>query len=484
MALVAGIVMVWPHAQDARFQTTGQNTAQPSNSPEAFQGWWDTRRLGEPYSDKVQGILTFRGNPTRTFYGTGPVPRTKPDELWRYPKSGGLCSISVDETGPSEWCGTGYTGQPAVFEREGRTWVVVGAYDRAVHFLDAASGQPIIPKFTTGDIVKGSVTIDPDGFPLVYSGSRDNYLRVLAFDGTKPRELWKIHANAVKPTLWNDDWDASPLILDDYLFEGGENGQFLIIKLNRAYAPDGSVTVDPKLVFNTPSWDAQLLKDVRDNNVSVEGAATVVGSVVYFANSGGLVQGWDISGLKEGRAPEQVFRFWTGDDTDGSIVADDEGFLYVGSEYERLTATSKTNGQMMKLDPRNPSNPLLWKVDEQHRDGEKKGGIYGSPALYKDLIIWGTNRGEVIGVDRATGAVRWRLNMVRVHMSPVVVDGVLIAGDCRGDLKAWDIANTAAEPQLLWAMKPGSCIESTPAVWKGKLYFGTRGGAVHAFGLR
>ena len=40
------------------------------------------------------------------------------------------------------------------------------------------SPSPIV----TGDIVKGSPTIDPDGFPLVYFGSRDNHLRVVALD--------------------------------------------------------------------------------------------------------------------------------------------------------------------------------------------------------------------------------------------------------------------------------------------------------------
>jgi hypothetical protein len=43
--------------------------------------------------------------------------------------------------------------------------------------------------------------------------------------------------------------------------------------------------------------------------------------VVYFANSGGLVQGWDISDILEGGTHyERVFRFWDGDETDASIV--------------------------------------------------------------------------------------------------------------------------------------------------------------------
>ena len=82
-----------------------------------------------------------------------------------------MCGSSIDQSGEKTWCGTGWTGQPAVFERQGKTWVVFGAYDYAVHFLDAATGRELLPSFRTGDIIKGSVTVDPDGFPLVYTGS-------------------------------------------------------------------------------------------------------------------------------------------------------------------------------------------------------------------------------------------------------------------------------------------------------------------------
>ena len=445
--------------------------------------WSDPATVGQPYGTKVQGLLTFRGNPTRTYYGTGPAPRTTPDEFWRFPGSGGLCSESEDQSGVRVWCGSGWTGQPAVFERGGRTWVVFGAYDRAIHFLDAQTGARILPDFPTGDIIKGSVTVDPDGYPLVYSGSRDNYYRVIAIDRGRPTELWRLSAKAVSPTMWNDDWDGSGLVIDDYLFMGGENGQFHIVKLNRSYAPDGRVRVAPKLVFNAPGWDAQLLRDIGDQNVSIENSVAIHGNTVYFANSGGLVQGWDISGLEEGRKPTRVFRFWTGDDTDASIVIDEAGMLYVGVEYERGTARSKAVGQIIKLDPSRPGNPLVWKVDDR---GSRPAGVWGTPALYQDIAIFDTTGGDVLGIDRATGAVRWRFHLPgnETWQSPVVIDGVLLIGDCLGYLHAYDVTNTTAPPTPLWTLKVGGCIESTPAVWKGRMYFGTRAGAIHALGLR
>jgi outer membrane protein assembly factor BamB len=451
-------------------------------APPPFVGWSDPARVGKPWGDKVPGLLTFRGNPTRTYYGTGPVPRTAPAERWRFPRSGAMCSESVDEHGPSIWCGSGWTGQPAVFERDGRTWVVFGAYDRKVHFLDAATGERILPDFPTGDIIKGSVTVDPDGYPIVYTGSRDNYYRAIAIDRSPPVELWKLSADAVSPTKWNNDWDGAGLIIDDYLFEGGENSQFHIVKLNRGYDAQGKVTVAPQLVFNTPGWDDQQLRDIGHGNVSIENSVAIHGNTVYFANSGGLVQGWDISGLKEGRAPTRVFRFWTGDDTDASIVIDEAGMLYVGSEYEKGSARSKEVGQMMKLDPRRPDNPLVWKLDDRPRF---PAGIWGTPALYQDIAIFDTTGGDVLGVDRMTGAVRWKFSLPggQTWQSPVVVDGVLVIGDCLGDLHAYDIHDTTAAPTPLWTVKVGGCVESTPAVWRGNLYFGTRAGAFHSLGV-
>jgi len=440
----------------------------------------DPASVGKPWGSTVDGLLTFRGNPTRTWYGKGPVP-SSPGVLWRFPDSA-MCAQSSDKGEVRTWCGTGWTGQPAVFEREGRTWVVFGAYDRAVHFLDADSGERILADFPTGDIIKGTVTVDPDGYPIVYTGSRDSYYRALAIDRPEPTELWKLSAHAVSPTLWNDDWDGSGLILRDLLIEGGENSQFHVARLNRAYGGDGLVTVAPSLVFNTPSWDDQLLTDIAGGHeVSVENSVAVWNDTAYFANSGGLVQGWDLSGLRTGTGtPSRVFRFWTGDDTDASVVVDEEGMLYVASEWERHNAWSAAVGQIMKLDPLHPDDPLVWSLKDQVAD---KAGVWGTPALYKDLVLVATYQGKVYGIDRDTGEVRWEQAVPGPLMgSPVVVDGVWIQGGCDGVLRGFDVSDTSTAPTQVWEIALGGCIESTPAVWEGRIYVGTRGGYFFALG--
>jgi len=443
-----------------------------------YTGWVDPESAFQPYyKATVQGLLTFRGNPTRNYYGLGPVP-VAPKVVWQYP-GGAMCSISSDGNETTNWCGNGWTGQPAVFERDGRTWVVFGAYDRAVHFVDATTGQDIIPPFPTGDIIKGSPTIDPDGFPIVYIGSRDNYLRAIAFDRPQPTELWKLHAKDVSPTMWNDDWDGSPLVLNDYLFEGGENSQLHIVKLNRATGADGLVTVAPQLVFNTPGWDDELLANVG-GQVSIEASVTISGNTLWFSNSGGLVQGWDISGLLTGAGPPvRSFRYWTGDDTDATITIDESGFLYGGTEWERHSAQGRAVGQMWKLNPTVPDAPLVW---SQFDNNEAKSGVWGTPAIYGDVVIFTTYSGRLIGVDRATGLIRWEKKLPSPLMaSPAVVDGKLIIGDCAGVVHAYDIGtNTLIDPPEIWQVPLGSCIEATPAVWKGRIYIGTRGGFEYA----
>lgn len=457
----------------------GGDDEETTTTEPPFDGWVDPASVGRPYGADVEGIITFRGNATRTYYGEGPVPRA-PQVAWTFPEAA-MCARSSEGSESRIWCGTGWTGQPSVFERDGRTWVVFGAYDRNVHFVDAATGQRILPDFPTGDIIKGSVTVDPDGFPLVYTGSRDNYLHVVAFDRPQPTELWNLSAEAVSPTLWNDDWDGSPLVIGDYLFEGGENSQFHIVKLNRSYGPDGLVQVNPELVFNTPGWDDELLAALAGQSlpraVSIENSVAISGNTVYFSNSGGLVQGWDLSGLEAGQAPNRTFRFWAGDDTDASIVVDEDGYLYVAAEDERGNARSTELGQIMKLDPRRPDAPVVWATPTVNTGG----GVWATPALHEDLVIVATNGGGVMGIDRMTGVLRWEVDLPGpTWQSPVVVDDVLIEGDCSGTLHGFDVSNTAVAPPELWQIALGGCIESTPAVWRGGIYVGTRSGLFYA----
>ncbi len=452
--------------------TTTTTTLPPSLVPAATVG----QAWGE-----VVGLTMFRGNPTRTFYGSGPVP-DELEVLWRFPEQA-MCGTSPLGGEAIVWCGTGWTGQPVVWERpDGITEVIFGAYDKNIHFVDAETGQRTRPDFFMGDIIKGSVVLDPDGFPLLYAGSRDSRYRIIALDREEPTEVWGLEASAVAG-MWNNDWDSSAAIVNDLLLVGGENSWWFAIKLNRDRDEAGLVTVDPEVVYQTPMWTDELLQAVGKQQ-SVESSTAVFADTAYVANSAGRVVGFDISD-GDWSQDRIVFDFWMGDDVDATIVIDAEGMLYVSSEIDLETTRGKEVGQLVKLDPSRSEDPLVWSIDVPTRD-RVAGGIWATPALRDSVLYAATNTGDLLAVDTADGKILWS-DSVGTHAwsSPLVVDDtLLLAIDCEIDsgFRAYDITDpTAPVPQ--WESRvTGGCIESTPAMWNGRVYVGSRDGFFYALG--
>jgi hypothetical protein len=428
---------------------------------------------------RVRGVLTFRGNERRTFHGTGPVGAAA-EIAWSYPQRA-MCGKSSEYGEVRTWCGTGWVGQPVVFERAGRTWLAFGAYDHQFHFLDAVTGEALLEPLPTGDIAKGMLTVDPDGYPLLYGGSRDNLFRVIAIDGGKAEVLWSLDARSFAERKWNNDWDSAALLVRGHLVITGENGRIHVVRLNRSYGADGRAKVDPVVVWSAKSWDDDLLRAVGDDRVSIESSPTMVGDIVYFANSGGLLQGWDLAPLWSGGVPSRTFRLWLGDDSDATVVADADGMLYVAVEVDRRTARGHELGQLLKIDPTNQEDPVVWSIDTR-KNGES--GSWATPALWGDLVIFTTKPGEVIAARQSDGSVAWRLKIAGGTISsPSVVDGVLLQGDGAGYMRAWRL-DPVREPVAMWGIRLGGNIESTAATWAGQLYVGSRDGYFYKISTR
>lgn len=472
-------------------------TAAPSSTtttiPLRPPGVVPSESVGEPWGEVV-GLTMFRGNPTRTFFGSGPVSETEPAASWRFPADQDpMCGQSPVGKDPKVWCGSGWTGQPVVWERpDGTTEVIFGAYDKQIHFLDAATGERTRPDFDMGDIIKGSVTLDPDGFPLLYTGSRDPRFRIIALDGDEPREVWSLHAKSVEG-IWNDDWDSNPVIVDDMMYEGGENSWWFAVKLNRGYDADGNVTVDPQVVYQIPTWTDELT-EIFGRQHSVENSTAVFEQRAYFSTSAGRVVGVDLSDIESGNG-EIFFDFWNGDDTDATISIDKEGFLYVVSHADTAkrnnTAARRVRevGDLAKLDPDNPDDPVVWSVDLSAARGQD-AGAWATPALHVDagLLFVATDAGDLLAVDTDTGETVWQDFIGgNAWSSPVIANNTLVVGaDCLTDhsgFRAYDLTDPRS-PEHLWdvTVGTGACIESTPAVWDGRIYVGSRDGFFYALG--
>lgn len=404
--------------------------------------------------------------------------------LWRFPDQA-MCSVSRLSNVEKVWCGTGWTGQPVVWERpDGITEVIFGAYDKNVHFLNAATGERTRPDFFMGDIIKGSVVLDPDGYPLLYVGSRDSRYRILALDREQPTELWGLDAGSVAGK-WNNDWDSSAVIVNDLLLEGGENSWWFAVKLNRDRDETGLVTVQPEILYQTPTWTDELVRAVG-NQHSVESSTAVFGDVAYVATSAGRIMGIDISDFADSEN-QIVFDYWIGDDVDASIVIDGEGMLYVAAEVDLATPRGTEIGQLAKLDPTNSDNPLVWSIDIPGGNG-LAGGVWATPALSDTVLYVLTNPGEVLAIDTSDGAVLWRDDVgAHAWSSPVTIgDTLVVSIDCETDsgFRAYDITDPR-QPVEQWESRvTGGCIESTPAVWGGRLFVGSRDGFFYALGAK
>jgi outer membrane protein assembly factor BamB len=140
-----------------------------------------------------------------------------------------------------------------------------------------------------------------------------------------------------------------------------------------------------------------------------------------------------------------------------------------------------TLGGLMKLNPNSPTNPVVWSVPIGNFDPD--GGSLSTPALYKGVVYDAGTDGELVAVDQQTGRVYWRINQgSQTWASPVTIDNQLILGDCKGGLHDYDISRPRVAPTLRWTVKLDGCIESTPAVWHGMLWLGSRGGEFYGIG--
>lgn len=490
------------------------------------------RQVNQPWG-KIPGVLQFRGNPMRNFYGTAQpgktnLPDTAPTVQWQYPQQGVLTGTSaIFATGSTQWTGTGWTGQPVIWQRpDNKKWeVIVGAFDKQVHFIDAITGLPTRKPFRVGDLVKGSVTLDPDGYPILYFGAvgdvlvkggvADGFYRALALDREPVEEMWKMHANDMTPPggyKYSRDWDGNSSIINDHLIIGAEIGWIMGWKLNRGYQ-NNRVTVRPEMVLQMSSEHPLVTSRAGHRDIGIESSCAADGTILYCANGQGRVMGIDLAKIDSNKQAKIVFDFWTGDDVDASPVVDEDGYLYIAAEHERLNPQTAAVGQLMKLDPRKVAltsngtpdtfslQPIVWNINslrgsmqssvgEDYKRLNEKGGIWGTPALdaKRKVLYVPTHKGELLAVDTNNGNILWRDYIgYMTWSSPNIIGDTLVVTQCTpsGGLRAYDISQPTTKKQL-WSVKSpdGGCIESSAAIYNGQIVVGTRGGHIYSFGWK
>jgi outer membrane protein assembly factor BamB len=482
----------------------------PAGPPEtpASDETTSTVRIDE---DLVLAHPTYLGGPQRRSGGTPPAPDAL-DVIWKLQIGSGLTARKSDDKLVT-WSGTGWTGQPTLIYDNGRPWLLIGGYDHGLRRIDAASGR-VAWRAQLDDVIKGTNTVyyepgRPEGDRLVVvTGSRrgndmtigDPAIAPLrAFSFATGEELWRLPVPRTEN--YSQDVDASPLHVDGRLIVALEPGYVFALDTS-ALSPGPGGHPMPSVVASSPPLytpeDVTAHAEGGGSNVALEGSPAVLGNRIYIASSSGHVYGLN----RETLAIE--WDFAPGGDFDSSVVVTPDGYLLVGMERQYVA-----HGGAFKLDPRKPpEDAVVWFFATEDRGiAEWAGGVVGSVAINTEpsdapLAAFCSVDGNVYVVDRDTtdgdgpgpdGTTRYprpkllfRDSIGGSISTPAIVGGRMVAAGLDNTVRLYDIAQTADGVSISERARftAGGPFESTPLVWEGRVYIGSRDGYLYCLGAK
>ena len=448
---------------------------------------------------QVEGVLTFRGTNYRDSASFGTIPND----------ASGLSVAWVKEIGGiDKWTGVGWTGQASIVrwpeqtrqimnisaekqDKDGLKEVIYATLDGHIYFLDLDDGKATRGPIEVPSSIKGSVSVDPRGLPLLYCGQgipevNGESVRI----GTRVFSL--IDQNVLFFLNGRDSYclrgwyafDCAPLVdaASDTLLQLGENGVFYSVTLNTVFDPDaGTIAVDPVV-------DRLVYESAVTTRKGMENSLSVYDHYAYYTDNSGLLTCLDVNNL------EPVWLADVGDDSDASIVIeeDEEGvWLYQNCELDLNGLEG--NAYCRKFNAL--TGEEMWKIPvDCYRSGEDvDAGGFATPAIGKgkleNIVYFNICRvreggGTLLAVDKRTGEVLWTRGTGGYSWSsPVCIyDGngrsYLLFGNSNGVLRLCD-GLTGAD---IASVELDANIEGSPAVFDDMLVIGTRGG--HIYGVR
>lgn len=479
-------------------------------------------------TDQGDGIKigTFLGDETRRFYGIGPVPETL-RVIWKTHVGSGKTKGTASATGTVTWAGTGWTGQPTLVRDKGRLYLLIGSLDHGLRKIDAATGK-IIWRYEFPDVIKGTNTVwidpnspDEQGRIKVVAGSRRGLsvnlysplaavtpVRCVSFATGK--ELWRLPVP--QTASYSRDADGSAFYRAGMLFQGVESGNMLKIDPN---------LLKPLGKYQQPAvvGDALLYEkgdsSTHGGNLVLEGSPCVIGENLYVEAGSGHIYGVRMSDMAK------VWDYRTGSDLDSTAVATRDGFLLCGIEKQYI----KGQGGVLKLDPRQPpATAAMWYLPTEDRNfADWKGGVIGSVSVndeydpdntrpplaaatgiggYLYLFSQNETQGSALSFDGKTKlptpVIVAKESIGGAISTPIIVDDHVIAAGYDATVHVYRIVYDAKDGSGVplktrdgrtvrvsmyerATFKAGN-FESTPIVWNGRIYIGSRDGYLYCLG--
>ena len=444
---------------------------------------------------QLPGVTTFRGDHWRgnSAYGTIPSNPSKLSVEW-----------SVNVGGIDDWSGVGWTGQAAIVEwpeavrqqmnikaskkeKDNLREVIIGALDGKIRFIDLEDGKATRKEISIGAPIKGSVTIDPRGYPILYCGqglfevggrtvkcgtrviSLIDYKLLYFLDGE----------DKFRTRNWYC-FDAAPIVdgATDTMFQIGENGLVYALNMNTDYDQEtGKIKMSPKL-------DRWGYKSNVTTRPGMENSLAIYNHYGFFVDNSGLMICLDLNALKP------IWTLNVGDDTDATtaIDQDEDGlWLYTGNEMD-LRGDSG-NIQMRCIDAL--TGKQVWKR-EASVSNRTLAGAFASPAVgqqgLSDLVFFHiskTSEGATLfALDKKTGKSAWQQSMGTYGWSTpsLIYDkngkGYILIGSSNGKLRLID----GLTGKLVTSISLENNIEGSPAVYDDMAVVSTRGGKI--FGVK
>ena len=479
-------------------------------------------------------VSTFLGDETRRLYGLGPPPKQL-SLIWKTTIGSGLTS-GVRKKGdkpskpikPATWSGTGWTGQPTIVKDRSRLYLVVGGFDHNLHKIDLTTGK-VVWEYPFDDIIKSSPTVIEDPHPasrddryLVLAGSRRGYPSGFTDPSLAPyravslgtgKEVWRLPVPLT--ASYSRDVDGSGFYLKGRMYSGVESGWFYKLDPFATRAWNGYQTPDiiaSRLLLGDPGDAA-----AHGGNLVLEASPSLLDDVVYISSGAGHVYGMRRSDLKV------VWDYKTGSDLDGTSVPTAAGKLLVPVEKQYISG----HGGVLMLDPsKDPAESVVWFFPTGDRTvGDWEGGVVGSVAVNDAYDPWGRRPRlaafiaidgnlYVVSQNRTSGEGPgpngdgpWPTPQVVAKFyvgggigTPIMVDDSIVAAGYDDKVHLYDITYKQAAKGAAGALKSpggdwytvtveekstftgGGAFESTPVMWNGKVFIGSRDGSLYCLG--